>query len=642
MAPSSKTFLKDRRIQGIFEWAQDRPFMAAVLGPAASGKSLLLTSVADEAKTRGWKVACIDFRFARELQNEDEFYSWMADELKQQGLGSQKSGRMRLDFNRHLEAAISQAGSRVLITWDHVDQLTDAHARSLISALRELQDTGSSRPALAKLHCLLSGTISVFELRRKNGSPNLQFKLHVLPDSLIDSPKIVRDYLKKVNKKADAVAVDALVELTRGEEFFLDLLNKYLPKEPTEPNVEDAARMVLKDAARVRSLLLPAQLYQLEPEFMEIVEGLKQGRTVGVPDSIEDISRYQLLGAICINPSKPHEVEFRNGLVRRLLSESAHSPALNPELSLLTELRDGIFKTRSSAEVSQMLGQAWEHIFGTEASVKLNLRASGMRLGFDLSSAGVKTTAPASILHVEQEVHLVVEGIETFVIRKTMGPTVFSTWNANGKVMTVVVTPNLGFTGSIASQRLLGLWSRFLAPLRESVVRVAVYELGDYALAKIPETPRKVFVSSTFLDLAEHRVQIMEQIQRRDLLFRGMEHFGAAQVPSAQFVVEQVRRADVYLGIFARRYGSVDPNSGRSMTELEYDEAVSLGIPRLCYVTHKDATVKSGDAESDPEKLSKLNAFLSKVTRDVVYQFRDIGDLARQVFDDLGDAEKLG
>ena len=392
----------------------------------------------------------------------------------------------------------------------------------------------------------------------------------------------------------------------------------------------------------MRSLLLPVQLYQLEPEFMEIVEGLKQGRTVVVSDAIEDVSRYQLLGAICINPSKPHEVEFRNGLVKRLLIESAHSPALNPELSLLTELRDEICKTRSSAEVSQRLGQAWDHIFGAEASVKLNVRASGMRLGFDLSSAGVKTTVPTSVLHVEQEVHLLVEGIETLVIRKTVGPTVLSTWNANGKVMTIVVTPALGFTGSIASQQLLGLWSRFLAPLCESIVRVVVYELGDYALAKIPETPRKIFVSSTFLDLAEHRVQIMEQIQRRDLLFRGMEHFGAAQVPSAQFILEQVRRADVYLGIFARRYGSVDPTSGKSMTELEYDEAVSLGIPRLCYVTHKDANVRSGDAESDPEKLAKLNMFLIKVTRDVVYQFRDIGDLARQVFDDLGDSEKLG
>jgi hypothetical protein len=177
--------------------------------------------------------------------------------------------------------------------------------------------------------------------------------------------------------------------------------------------------------------------------------------------------------------------------------------------------------------------------------------------------------------------------------------------------------------------------------VREGLLESALRDIGTYALNSGFNPPKKVFVSSTYLDLAEHRAMIMEQIQRRDLFFRGMEFFGAASKKSAQFILEQVRKADVYLGIYGRRYGSLDATSGLSMTESEYDEAVRLKKPRLCYVAHREAALKAGDVESNPEKLVKLNTFLEKIKRDVVYEFKDIADLAHQVYVDLGDPEKI-
>jgi O-acetyl-ADP-ribose deacetylase (regulator of RNase III) len=87
--------------------------------------------------------------------------------------------------------------------------------------------------------------------------------------------------------------------------------------------------------------------------------------------------------------------------------------------------------------------------------------------------------------------------------------------------------------------------------------------------------PLSVFVSSTYKDLADCRHAVKDAISKCDLFFRGMEHFGADsdRLPAASLIVAEVRKADVYLGIFGVRYGSIDPVTGLSMTELEFREA---------------------------------------------------------------------
>lgn len=54
------------------------------------------------------------------------------------------------------------------------------------------------------------------------------------------------------------------------------------------------------------------------------------------------------------------------------------------------------------------------------------------------------------------------------------------------------------------------------------------------------------------------------------------------------------------------------------MTELEYDEAVRLEKPRLCYLASDESPILKGHIEKDPDKLRKLQEFLSRVKREVV------------------------
>ena len=123
--------------------------------------------------------------------------------------------------------------------------------------------------------------------------------------------------------------------------------------------------------------------------------------------------------------------------------------------------------------------------------------------------------------------------------------------------------------------------------------------------------PRTVFVSSTYRDLVDHRAAVKDQIARRDMLFRGMDRFGAdpSHIAPAAKIVEEVRNADAYLGIFGVRYGSIDQATGLSMTELEFNEAEASGKPMLLYVIRDDAPVKVSDIEHDSEATAKLNTW---------------------------------
>jgi O-acetyl-ADP-ribose deacetylase (regulator of RNase III) len=163
--------------------------------------------------------------------------------------------------------------------------------------------------------------------------------------------------------------------------------------------------------------------------------------------------------------------------------------------------------------------------------------------------------------------------------------------------------------------------------------------LGTIADAASPKAHPTVFVSSSSLDLRAHRDMVKEQIARRDMLFRGMEHFGAdpAGLAPATRIVEEVRRADVYLGIFGVRYGSIDPVTSLSMTELEFREAEARQKPMLLYVIHDNAQVEVSQIEADPEGKRKLEALRAHLLRKYVpYKFRSVDDLGRQVFEDLG------
>ncbi len=79
-----------------------------------------------------------------------------------------------------------------------------------------------------------------------------------------------------------------------------------------------------------------------------------------------------------------------------------------------------------------------------------------------------------------------------------------------------------------------------------------------------------VFVSSVFLELANQRNQVIEYILNSGNLPICMEHFTASDFG---YIKRLIDRSDFVILLLGREYGSCDPESGKSITQLEYEYA---------------------------------------------------------------------
>jgi hypothetical protein len=84
----------------------------------------------------------------------------------------------------------------------------------------------------------------------------------------------------------------------------------------------------------------------------------------------------------------------------------------------------------------------------------------------------------------------------------------------------------------------------------------------------------RVFVSSTYDDLVEHRRAVDDALVRLNLQSGRMEVFGAGPRAPVEKCLEEVANSDLFVGIYAHRYGFVPVDNRVSITELEYREAL--------------------------------------------------------------------
>jgi WD40 repeat protein len=97
----------------------------------------------------------------------------------------------------------------------------------------------------------------------------------------------------------------------------------------------------------------------------------------------------------------------------------------------------------------------------------------------------------------------------------------------------------------------------------------------------------RVYVSSTDIDLRQHRLAVIQAVRRAGFDCSAMEDYPAYDERPWVFCQHDVSRCDVYVGIFAYRYGFRPPdesNTGRlSVTELEYRAARDHHKPCLIF-----------------------------------------------------------
>jgi len=148
-------------------------------------------------------------------------------------------------------------------------------------------------------------------------------------------------------------------------------------------------------------------------------------------------------------------------------------------------------------------------------------------------------------------------------------------------------------------------------------------------------------ISSTALDLPAHRAAVREACLAAGVFPIGMEHLPARDASGVAVSVEMVDKADIYLGIYAWRYGWVPEGKPVSITEMEFDRAVerkAAGALReiLIFTPHQDHPCTAADVEADRDAQNKLNAFKTKAANGrVCKEFRSVEELRRLVSEAL-------
>ncbi len=119
---------------------------------------------------------------------------------------------------------------------------------------------------------------------------------------------------------------------------------------------------------------------------------------------------------------------------------------------------------------------------------------------------------------------------------------------------------------------------------------------------------KTVFISSTYLDLKEERKKVWECLEKFDVAVKGMEQFGARKSNPLETCLAEVEQSDIYVGILGMRYGSEEPNLGKSYSQLEYEKAIEQNKEILIYIIDEEnSTVKPNLIQFD--KIHKLNNF---------------------------------
>ena len=151
--------------------------------------------------------------------------------------------------------------------------------------------------------------------------------------------------------------------------------------------------------------------------------------------------------------------------------------------------------------------------------------------------------------------------------------------------------------------------------------------------------PFKVFVSSTSRDLMAERTAVAEVLRTSELLVMMMENWYAIPSDATTVSLDGVSRCDIFVGIYAFRYGFIPPESTTSITEQEYEMARREGKRCLCYF--KDET-NVPPVDDDPglvepaTSLDKLAAFKARIEQELVRaKFTSPGDLATKLALDI-------
>ncbi len=147
-------------------------------------------------------------------------------------------------------------------------------------------------------------------------------------------------------------------------------------------------------------------------------------------------------------------------------------------------------------------------------------------------------------------------------------------------------------------------------------------------------------ISSTALDLPEHREQAVRACLSAEIFPIGMEQLPARDAHGIRVSLEMVDQADIYIGIYAMRYGWIpnfDNPAKISVTEMEFNRAVERKnrgeLQEILIFLMDDAhPILARDKEDGNAAQKKLKGFKQRASEGrVVAKFKSKEELREEI-----------
>ena len=149
--------------------------------------------------------------------------------------------------------------------------------------------------------------------------------------------------------------------------------------------------------------------------------------------------------------------------------------------------------------------------------------------------------------------------------------------------------------------------------------------------------PISIFISSTYKDLAAYRAEVEKQLVGLEQAVKGMEYFGSSSDTPLEVCKNKLRECKLMILLIGVSYGSIEPSSGKSYTELEYDYAIKMGIPVLAYAADLSSINIGIPLDAiDYKNKALLDDFRSTVEQShLISRFSSIDDLGKRIAHDV-------
>ncbi|GAA0435348.1 HEAT repeat domain-containing protein [Actinoplanes campanulatus] len=132
----------------------------------------------------------------------------------------------------------------------------------------------------------------------------------------------------------------------------------------------------------------------------------------------------------------------------------------------------------------------------------------------------------------------------------------------------------------------------------------------------------EAYISATFEDLKECREAVRHALGLIGLRFKTMEEYVAGATAPLARCLDDVESCDIYIGIFAWRYGYTPPKQSKSITHLEYEHAVASGKDCLIFLLSEHAAWPVRFVDRGP-KAAQVDALRDVLQREHLCSFFD-------------------